>query len=181
MQKMQRVFCGEGGWKYINNKWIKNGRYLSITITVNSNDKKRLKVVENIKQQLEGIGINVNIREVSENEYKNILQNKNYQIIISGIYNGLSPDLTYFYGEGNIANYKNEDILSLLKEVKNITDEKTLKEKYERIIRITSDECAYIGLYRNKASLIVDKGMSGNFEPNNYSVFNNFETWNREK
>ena len=154
---------------------------LNITITVNSSNTKRIEVAKNIKTQLENIGIVVYIREVSDSEYTWCLANKNYQVLLTGVYNGYSPDMEYFYGEDNLAKYTNDRVKVLMKEVKNITDDKTLKEKYQELIRITADECAYISLYRNKCSLVVNRNMSGNFEPNNYSIFNNFETWNREK
>ena len=104
---------------------------------------------------------------------------KSYQILLTGIYNGLSPNLSYFYGDNNLANYNNETVKALIKETLSITDEKVLKEKYEQIIKISMADCAYIGLYRNKNSIVISRNMSGNFEPNNYCIFNNFETWNR--
>ena len=56
-------------------------------------------------------------------------QNKNYQILLTGVYNSYSPELTYFYGEGNIANYKNDEVSRILSDTKNITDQKILGEK----------------------------------------------------
>lgn len=179
VEKAKEILLNNG-WNYSNNSWRKYGNVLSINITVNSENIKRVEVANNIKQQLESIGILVNIRELSNYDYENCLNNKNYQIILTGVYSGYSPDLEYFYGEGNIANYSNDNVYSLLKEVRNITDEKILKDKYEQIIKLTSNDVAYIGLYRNKSSLIISKKMTGNYEPNNYSIFNNFQTWGRE-
>lgn len=167
------------GWSFTNNKWRKNGLMLNLTITVNSSNKKRVESAKLIKSQLDEFGMNVNIRELSDYEYNQCITNKTYQILFTGIYNGYSPDLEMFYGENNLANYTNDIVKSLLKDVKNITDEKLLKQKYEEIINQTQDDCSYIGLYRNKRSLVVSKKMSGNFEPSNYSIISNFETWNR--
>ena len=72
-------------------------------------------MAKNIKAQLEGIGIPVNIREISDSQYRAYLANKNYQVLLTGVYNSYSPDLTYFYGENNISNYNNNDVLDILK------------------------------------------------------------------
>ncbi len=170
-----------GGWTFSNNTWRKNGIVLNLNISYNSSNKKRGEVAKAIKSQLEEIGINVNIRELSDYEYNSCINNKNYQILLTGIYNGYSPNLSYFYNDNNLANYNNETIKNLINEVLSITDEKVLKEKYEQIIRISNSDCAYIGLYRNKNSIVISRNMSGNFEPNNNCIFNNFETWNRVK
>ena len=170
-----------GGWTFSNNTWRKNGIVLNINISYNVSNKKRGEAARLIKAQLEEIGIKVNIKELSDVEYNSCINNKSYQILLTGIYNGYSPNLSYFYSENNLANYKNDTVLGLLKEVLSITDEKMLKEKYEQIVKITMNDCAYIGLYRNKSSLVISKYMSGNFEPNNNNFFNNFETWNRVK
>lgn len=140
----------------------------------------RCEVAKNIKAQLENIGIVVTIKEISDSQYNYCLTNKNYQILLTGVYNGFSPDISYFYGDGNIANYNNDEVNTIINEVKNITNEKVLEEKYEFIINKTKEDCAYISLYRNINSLLINQNVVGNFEPNNYNIFYNFESFNRE-
>ena len=178
-EKAKKILA-DNGWVYTNNKWRKNGRILSINITVNSSNTQRCEVANIIKSQLENIGFQVYVLEVSDSQYNSYLANKNYQMILTGVYNSYSPELTYFYGENNIANYNNEEVKSIINEVKNITDTKILDEKYKKIIDITKDECPYISLYRNKNSLLINQNVMGNFEPTNYGIYSNFESWNKE-
>ena len=70
-------------------------------------------------------------------------------MIITGVYNGYSPSLEYFLGKDNISNYKNDEITNILNDLKNISDETQIKEKYKRIIEIYEDEQPFICLYRN--------------------------------
>ena len=93
---------------------------------------------------------------------------------------GYSPNLSYFLGNENIANYKNEEISKLLEEINDITDEELLKEKYNRIIEIYEDEVPYICLYRNKGKVVYNMKMTGNFEPNNYTAYYHFHKWYRQ-
>ena len=178
-EKAKQVLS-DAGWVYTNNKWRKNGRILSFTITVNSSNTQRCEVAKNIKTQLENVGFQVYVSEVSDSQYNSFLANKNYQMLLTGVYNSYSPELTYFYGENNISNYNNDDVKSIINEVKNITDTKILNEKYKKIIDITKDECPYISLYRSKNSLLINQNVIGNFNPTNYGVYNNFESWNKE-
>ena len=101
-------------------------------------------------------------------------------ILLTGVYNSYSPDLTYFYGENNIANYNNDEVKQIIEEIKNITDQRMLEEKYRKLIDITKDDSAYVSLYRNKNSLLINQKVVGNFSPNNFGVFRNFWSWTRE-
>ena len=170
----------KAGWVYTNNSWRKNGRTLSMTISVNASDELRCEAAKNIKSQLENIGIIVYVSEVSDSQYKSYLANKNYQVLLTGVYNSYSPELTYFYGEGNISNYDNDEVKSLIGEVKNITNQNMLEEKYKKIIEITKEECPYMSLYRSKNFLLINQNVIGSFDPNNYGIFNNLESWNKE-
>lgn len=174
----------EAGWEYRYGYWRKTEnyttQYLNINIVVDSSNETRVAVAEEIEEQLEDIGINVYVQKVSNSTYKKYLENKNYDMIITGINNGYSPDLSYFFGEDNIANYENEEMTSLLEEVKNITDENTLKEKYSRIVEIFEEDRPYICLYRNVDKVVYSIRVTGTVIPNNYTAYNHFETWYRQ-
>lgn len=170
----------QAGWTFNNLYWNKNGRYLSLTITVNSSNEKRCKIAELLKNQLQNIGINVIIKQVSDSQYEKCLYNKDYQIILTGVSNGYSPDISIFYGENNIANYYNETIISLLSEIINITDANILIEKYKQIAETTIADAPYIFLYRNKNTILINKNSGGQIEPNNYNIYYNYWSWNRK-
>lgn len=174
----------EAGWSYEYDTWKKkiDGKnyQLKFNLIVSKTNEQRVKVAEKIKKQLEKIGIQITIKEVSDNTYYSYLNNHNYELILAGVYNSYSPDLTSFLGENNLANYENEEIMMLLKEVQNIADEKLLKEKYEKILEIYQEEVPYIGLYRNKNMVIYSNNLMGDVKPNNYSIFYHFAEWYRQ-
>lgn len=168
------------GWTNQNNKWVKDGKVLSFNLIVNITNIQRCQVAEIIKQQLEQIGIIINIKKVSDSQYVSYLQNKNYELILTGVTNALNPDVTYFYDDENIANYKNEEVKNILNEIKNITDEKILLEKYNKIIEITKEEVPYVFLYRNKNTVLIKQNAGGQITPNNYFIYYNFWSWHRQ-
>ena len=183
-QEKAKKVLKDAGWVYQYGRWQKTENYYTETIRLNLvvdvSNKQRVKVAELIEEQLEDIGIQVSLYEVSNANYKSYLQNKSYDMILTGVYNAYSPDLTYFLGENNLANYKNEEMTNILNDIKNITDETMIKEKYQRIIQIYEEEMPYICLYRNKAKVIYNMKLIGEFQPNNYSAYYHFEKWYRQ-
>lgn len=182
-EKAQKVL-EDAGWEYRYGSWRKTEnyttQYLNLNLIVDNSDEIRVKVAQLIEEQIEDIGINVYLYRVSNSSYKNYLENKNYDMIITGVNNAYSPDLNYFLGEDNISNYENEEMLSLLNEVKNISDKQLLIEKYNRIIEIYEDEVPSICLYRNTNKLVYGIRLTGEISPNNYTVYHNFENWYRQ-
>lgn len=180
--EQSKKILSESGWTFKNNKWQKKNssgiiKSLSLNLVVQASNEKRLQVAELIKEQLNQIGIEITIRKVNDTQYMQYLQNKNYDIILTGINNGFSGDLQYFYGQNNLAKYNNSEVKDIINEVKKISDDKLMCEKYNRLFEIMQDDMPYITLYRNKNMLILNQKMLGEFIPNNYSLFYNFETW----
>ncbi len=175
----------ENGWKYTYKTWQKVQDYrtmrLKFNLVVNASNEARVQVAENIKNSLQNnLGIQINIIKASDSQYQKYLENKNYDIILTGVYSAYSPNLSTYFGENNIANYQNETVNNLVQEIKNITDEKVLKEKYNSLIDIYKDEMPYIYLYYNRETLICSPNLRGDINPNAYNLFYNIESWYRQ-
>lgn len=174
----------EAGWQYELGLWSKEidgkTRTLNFDLTVNEDNELRVKVAEEIKEELENFGIQIKIKKVSNNNYQSILKNHKYEIVLAGVYNAYSPDLSGFLDEENLANYKNDEVRSIMQEISNMTSEELQKERYEKLIQICQREVPYIGLYRNQVTTAYGQSVKGDVTPNNYSVFYNFNYWYRQ-
>lgn len=172
----------DNGWQYKNEVWQKNidnkNVQLKFNLIVNSNDELRIKVAESIKQQLEDVGIKINISKVSS--ITPYLTNKNYDIALVEMNIGLSPDLTTFFGEGNIANYENQETMFIIDELKEIKDDNLLKEKYNKLLEIYKTDIPYISLYFNSSILIYNSKLIGTITPTWYNLYYNIENWKIE-
>lgn len=171
----------ENGWSYKNNYWQKVENYktqrLELNLLVKGTDATKVSVAQNIKQQLESQGIRVNIVQATNEQYNSMLASKNYDMVICSINLSLSPDLTTFFGENNLANYNNNEITAIMNEIKNITDENTLIEKYKRLAEIYKIEVPYFSLYNNKFIVAYSTGLVGEIEPTWYNLFNHISGW----
>ena len=174
----------DNGWEYRNNYWQKTednrNLKISLNLVVNSSNGPRVKVAEEIKSQLENIGIRINIITVSDSQYQNTLNNKNYDILLTGIYSGFSPNINRYFGQNNLSNYSNEEVSSILADIKNISKPSLIKEKYGRIIEIYNEQVLCISLYYNKVTVAYSNYLKGTVSANNYSMFYNIANWYRE-
>ena len=171
----------ENGWTYKNSYWQKIENYktqrIALNLTVKASDSARLLVAQNIQEQLASQGIRVNIVQLPDDQYYNAINTKNYDMILCSINLSLSPNLETFFGENNMANYANEEVSNILSEVKNTTDENTLRERYKRLAEIYKDDVPYISLYNNKFTVAYSTGLIGDVTPNWFNVFYNISGW----
>ena len=67
-----------------------------MSLVVSKDVELRVNVANEIKRQLGEIGITLNIVEVTTERYYQYLEEKDYQMILTGITNSINPDLSYF-------------------------------------------------------------------------------------
>ena len=173
----------DNAWKYSSKKWRKtvNYRYLKIelNLVVNKTEKDLVKVANKIKEQLESVGIIINVVKVTEAQYNSYLKNKNYDMILLNSSYSYSPSLNKYFKDDNIANYRNEEITNILNDIQYITDENELKQKYTRITEIYNNEVPYISLNYNTNTFIYSTNLKGTIKPNSYNLFYGIESWYR--
>lgn len=167
----------ENGWVYKNNIWKKGDNVLQFDLVVSKDNEKREMVAEKIKNQLEEIGIIINIVKVNESRYNSYIKNKNYDIILTGNIISNNPNLETFLGENNISNFNNEQVEILLNEVKNINGKEILKDKYLQIEQIYKEEIPFISLYFNSLFILSTPNLKGDLSHNWYNLFYNIDNW----
>ncbi len=174
----------DGGWTYSNNRWRKEidgiTRTLRLKIAVDRDDSTRIAVAELIEQQLEAIGLDININKISKNQYNEYIGGEDYQMLLTGVYTSYSPDLTYYFAPGNIEKYTNDELFSILQNAGMINDSSKIKEMYQKVYNIYKDEVPFIGLYRAKSIVVKSSSLVGTVEANNYTSFYELDNWYRK-
>ena len=183
-QDQAKIILLQNGWDYKNNRWQKsNDDYttsrIDLTLTVNRDDAEKLATAEIIENQLTQVGMKVSLRKVSASQYSTILDNKDYQMILTGVYNSFSPNIDTFFGNDNLQNFYNNELNTILNETKNTSDENKIKEDYKKIEEIYNNELPFLSLYRDKSTVVKSQNIYGEITPNNYFSFYNIHTWSR--
>lgn len=173
----------DDGWSYKNKYWQKTVNYRTQRITLNfvvkASDTNKVVVAQNIKTQLENQGFRINLIKASDSQYQSYLTNKNYDMILCSMNLSISPDLSTFFGDNNLANYSNEEVNNIMNEVKNSTDDEKLKQDYKRLGEIYKSEMPYLSLYNNKYTVAYSTGLVGTIEPNWFYQFYNIKDWHK--
>ena len=171
----------EAGWSYRNNRWTnKDGRILSFTIVVDSNYPDRVTAANVISEQLGNHGIEVMVREETKEGFANCFNNKEYEVLISGIHTGFSPKITALFDHDNISNYTSEELETIINDIKNCMDYSKQQENYGKLYDEYLNSFPYIFLYRNTSSVVYNQTLCGKISPNSYSMFYNIEKWYRQ-
>ena len=171
----------ENGWSYRRGTWQKTinrrTRRIELNLIVKASNSTQISVAENIKTQLANQGIIINIQQYSDEQYNIAIKNKSYDMILCSM--NLSPnlDMSLFFGDGNLANYTNEEVTNLMNEVKNTTDEETIKKDYVRLAEIYKTDIPYISLYTNKYTIAYNTELVGEINSNWFNPFCGIETW----
>ncbi len=199
----------EDGWTFRNNRWQKSTtvatvdnqvtarartsrttkttkkrststtQRLELNLLVKASDATKVAVAENIKAQLETLGITINVVQAGDASYAENLRNKNYDIALCTMNISPNPSLELFFGEGNYANYSNDEVSEIMKEIKNTNDEEILKNDFQRLSEFYRNDIPYISLYSNRYTVVYSVGLQGEFSPNWYSSFYGVQTWGK--
>lgn len=173
------------GWEFISGNWQKQEDWNTIrarvNFVVNSSNPYRVAVAEEIEKQLEEAGIIVNVIKANDSQYSRYLEQKNYDMILTGKLIGISPDLTSYIGENNLSNFDDPEANELLSEIADLSDNsRELQNKYKQLIRLIEDEKPYVSLYFNRGTVIYTQDLQGKVTPNFYNLFYNIEEWVRQ-
>ncbi len=167
-------------WNFRRKQWQKTVNYKTQRLELNlvvRKDSNRAKVADYIKDTLAEQGIVINVIKASDSEYAKYIENRNYDMLLAEITTSISPDLTSYFADGNLANYSNKEAKKTLDVLKNITNEEELKSKYQELYKIYEEEVPYIGIARNKIYVITSTYLNGKIDSKWYNLFFGFKEW----
>jgi ABC-type transport system substrate-binding protein len=114
-----------------------NSEILGFTITT-INQPQLIKVAEILQNFWQQVGIKIEIKAVELSELKDLIKNRDYDVLLYGQALGSEPDLYPFWHSSqvldpglNLSRYQNKDVDQLLKEARETLDKSVKQEKYE--------------------------------------------------
>lgn len=152
---------------------------LKFNILVDGNNEKLFLVANQIKEQLLELDIEINIIKIRSQDLQYYVDTNQYDFILLEENIEVSSGLNKYLGENNMSNYYNEEINYLLKDIKNINDEKLLQEKYNKILDIYSKDIPFVSLYFSSNIILHNSKLKGNFNHNWFNLFYNVDGWYR--
>ena len=151
-------------------------------------------VADEIKTELEGIGINVvlTVYEETQEFIANIISRRGYDILIYEIEMGADPDLLPYYHSSqastaglNLSNYQNTLVDDLLVGARETLDYELRARKYETFLNYWVSDVPAIGLYQASLTYIYNKNIETYNEKNVLTVgldrFMDVQNWAASK
>lgn len=176
---MANQILSNGGWKKENNQWKKNGKILSFSILVSSDDKDKLAVAEKIKSDLSELNIKVTLKKVSDLEFSNLIENNKFEMALASfeIKNEYQiQDLVEIGNKHNYANYINMDMDNIIKQLKTLEGE-AYDSKFDEFKNLYRSEMPYVGLYFKANTILTNKSVKGEYKSTATEPFRNIKSF----
>ncbi len=177
------------GWRIDKDGLLKKeGKTFSFTVLINQGNEARIKTAQIIKEQLKGVGIEMNIKVLEwQAMLHEFIHKKRFEAVIMGWALSRDPDIYDIWhssktkeGEFNFISYKNEEIDKLLIEGRQTFNIEKRKKIYHRIHDILAAEQPYTFLYVPDALPALHKRFKG-VEKAPMGIWHNFIDWNVPK
>lgn len=158
------------------------GEALSFRLITNNDNPLREKTAYFIKEELESIGIDVEVVFLEWEAFNTAVQNKNFDFVLGGWELASVPDLSFAFHSSqidrtNFISYQNEQMDGLLEAAFNATSREVKYDRYQELQAHISEELPYISLlFQNSAIMVKDK-VKGDLKPHHQNHFNNINEW----
>ena len=123
----------------------------------------RLEAAEYIKNDLKEIGINLNIIAQDLTAFKKTVQNRSYDMVLSGYYLTDTPNLNFIYkagGSGNLSGYSSQNINSCLSNIDKAKSLGELKTSMGSLQNVLTQELTQIGLFFEMNTLLYRENLT---------------------
>lgn len=180
-----RKLLEDGGWKESNGLMYKriNGvnTALKLEMLVNEDNSTRLKVAEEIKNQLKEIGIELTINKLKWDEEMKRIERKRFDMVFIGCQITSVPDISFLYssesGQLNISGYKNEEVDEYLRKITMEKNDDVKKSYYSKLKELINQDVPYLGLYFYNEAVVYSKRIKGEFNPYLWNKYFDFVRW----
>ncbi len=163
---------GENGWqKNISNKTVK----LSFNLLVNEQNIEKIKVAEKIKNNLNEIGIAINVKKVKPDVLTSSINRGEFDLVLSTISLQNEYDIVDLLLNKNYSKYENIEMKNLLNSL--YIDNISIVEEYKKVQSKYREEVPYIGLYFKTDTLLTNKAVKGHIAPTWYNIYHNICSW----
>lgn len=174
----------DSGWKE-NNGILYNrvngvNSALKFEMLVNEDNDLRLKVAEEIKNQLKEVGIELTIKKVKWDDAMKSIEKKRFDMVFIGCQVTSVPDISFMYsefGQLNINGYKNPEVDGYLNKILLEKNEEVKKTDLFKLKDLINQDIPYLGLYFYNDAVVYSKKVKGEFNPYLWNQYYDFVRW----
>jgi len=172
-----------GGYKDANGDgYLENaaGDLITLNIVVNENNSSRVLAAKQIGQSLKDVGIRCNVTKLPWNSYLAALKSGDFDLYIGGIKGSTAMDLRdWLNGDGanNFTGYNNDQLDTLLDQLRSGETPEQMKETYIKIRQILYDDLPYFCLMYKTVGAISSPALIGDIHSTFDDHYRGCGTW----
>lgn len=161
-----------------NKNVVTSKKKIELKLIVNKDNFERIKASYTIRDNLADIGIKVTTLELSEDEMTEALSKGEYDIALIGWELSHVPDPSFII---NSINYQDEKLSQYLQDTLVYKGKQADIESYHKLQKYVRDKILFIPLVITNDNIVVNKRIKGNFNSNDFDIYEGIESLNIEK
>jgi len=150
---------------------------LNLKIIVNKENSERLKSAYLISSDLESIGINSTINELSSEEMNTAINNKDYDIALVGWELSSVPDAINIIQSSG---YTDEKLTNYITSLLGATTPKQISDIYNSIQKYVNQNVLFMSLVIREDYIVSNRRLEGDIAPNDFDVYEGISNLNIE-
>ncbi len=144
------------GYTLSNSVFVKDGKSINLTMLVNKNDETKVRVATYIKEDLENIGIKVNIKTLSSSDISKQIKLGEFDLVLADVNLNENPDISFIKEYISI----NDSISSKINELSNSKTVEEIGQCVTSLTNLMSDEVVCVGIHADSTYMVVKKGIN---------------------
>jgi len=175
----------KNGWEQNNGilqKVIDDKAYKAeLEIIYNEDNTQRQDTAEQVKQNLEELGIKVSVKSTSFEDYQTCINEGNYDIFVGSYI--VSPDLKFSFilGEENIFGFESQEMTAAMDGLKTKHSIQGIEDGYSDVIDCFDKLNPVVGLFFEEKIMIYNNRISEEVKPSYFDVYKGIELLRKEE
>lgn len=161
-----------------NKNVVTSKKKIELKLIVNKDNFERIKTSYTIRDNLADIGIKVTTLELSEDEMTQALSKGEYDIALVGWELSHIPDPSFII---NSLNYQDDKLTQYLQDTLAYKGKQKDIESYHKLQKYVRDKVLFVPLAITNDNIVVNKRIKGDFNSNDFDIYEGIESLNIEK
>lgn len=144
----------------------------------------RVEAAKAIAKQLKEVGITVNVEPLSQEDYVNRLQTRNFDLAFCSFYMDEDPDIAFLFdpgGSGNFGGVNSTEISNAISAARSAFREEDVQKSYSELQRQLTERVPQIGLYFRMNSAVCNDLLKDIKGMRQGQVFSHINEWYYQK
>lgn len=158
-----------------------DGENVNVVILVNNDNANRTAAAKIVAENLRSVGFEATINSVSKEEYDKLIEERNFDILVTGYEVEASYDLRQFFDGTNPWGYMDADMLEKARELERLHTAEEYMDIYSQLKKMMLEELPYYSLCYKKMGLVGIDTFEAEQLPMFNDIYKNCNTWSWKK